>query len=96
MEEKYGDDIHRPELDPDIWVAASGAPKKGHVYRFGHSLGTSRVISSCASSVSHATSPFTTPVAPGGSFSDIPNMTLAQFKEIINETVSWTVTQNIS
>ena len=76
MEEKYEDGSHCPELDPDIWVAVSGAPKKGHVYGFGHSLGTFRVISSCASSVSHATSPFTTPAAPSGSFSDIPNMTL--------------------
>ncbi|MQL98999.1 hypothetical protein Taro_031712, partial [Colocasia esculenta] len=66
MDERYGDDSQRPELDPDIWVAASGAPKKGHVYDFGHSLGTARVISSCSSSISHTTSLFTTPVAPGG------------------------------
>ncbi|MQL79866.1 hypothetical protein Taro_012314 [Colocasia esculenta] len=51
MDERYGDDSQRPELDPDIWVAASGAPKKGHVYGSGHSLGTTRVISSCSSSV---------------------------------------------
>ncbi|MQM16482.1 hypothetical protein Taro_049439 [Colocasia esculenta] len=65
MEERYRDDSQHPELDPDIWIAASGAPKKGHVYGFGHSLGTAKVISSCSSSVSHATSPFTTPAAPG-------------------------------
>ncbi|MQM10273.1 hypothetical protein Taro_043161 [Colocasia esculenta] len=69
MEERYRDDSQRPELDPDIWVAAFGAPKKGRAYGFGHSLGTTRVISSCLSSVPHATSPFTTPVAPGGSSS---------------------------
>ncbi|MQM16186.1 hypothetical protein Taro_049138 [Colocasia esculenta] len=92
MDERYGDDSQRPELDLDIWVAASGAPKKGHVYGFRHSLGTARVISSCSSSVSHATSPFTTPTAPGGSSSAAPTMTPAQFREIVNETVS----QNIS
>ncbi|MQM10251.1 hypothetical protein Taro_043138 [Colocasia esculenta] len=92
MDERYGDDSQRPELDPDIWVAASVAPKKGHVYGFGHSLGTARVISSCSSSVSHATSPFTTPTALGGSSSAAPTMTPAQFREIVNETVS----QNIS
>ncbi|MQM21633.1 hypothetical protein Taro_054677 [Colocasia esculenta] len=92
MDERYGDDSQRPELNPDIWVAASGAPKKGHVYGFGHSLGTSRVISSCSSSVSHATSPFTTPAAPGGSSSAAPTMTPDLFREIVNESVS----QNIS
>ncbi|MQM21711.1 hypothetical protein Taro_054755, partial [Colocasia esculenta] len=92
MHERYGDDNQRPELDPDIWVEASGAPKKGHVYGFGHSLGTARVISSCSSSVSHATSPFTTPVAPSGSSSAAPTMTPDMFREIVNETVS----QNIS
>ncbi|MQM11891.1 hypothetical protein Taro_044801, partial [Colocasia esculenta] len=70
----------------------SGAPKKGHVYGFGHSLGTARVISSSSSSVSHATTPFTTPAAQGGSSSAAPTMTSAQFREIINKAVS----QNIS
>ncbi|MQL80285.1 hypothetical protein Taro_012733 [Colocasia esculenta] len=51
-----------------------------------------RVISSCSSSISYVTSPFTTLVALGGSSSAALTMTLAQFKEIINETVS----QNIS
>ncbi|MQL96161.1 hypothetical protein Taro_028841 [Colocasia esculenta] len=92
MDERYGDDSQRPELDRDIWVAASGAPKKGHVYGFGHSLGTTRVISSCSSSVSHSTSPFTTPAAPGGSSSAAPTMTPDMFRVIVNETVS----QNIS
>ncbi|MQL68209.1 hypothetical protein Taro_000488 [Colocasia esculenta] len=92
MDERYGDDSQCPEWDPHIWVAASWAPKKGHVYSFGHSLGTTRVISSCSSSVSYATSPFTTPAAPGGSFSATPNMTPDMFRVIVNETVS----QNIS
>ncbi|MQM07678.1 hypothetical protein Taro_040523 [Colocasia esculenta] len=92
MDERYRDDSQRLELDPDIWVAASGAPKNSHVYGFGHSLGMARVISSCSSSVSHAISPFTTPTAPGGSSSAAPTMTPAQFREIVNETVS----QNIS
>ncbi|MQM13035.1 hypothetical protein Taro_045956, partial [Colocasia esculenta] len=92
MDERYGDDSQRPELDPDIWVAASGAPKKGHVYGFGHSLGTTKVISSCSSSVSHATSPFTTPAALGGSSSAGLTMTPDMFRAIVNETVS----QNIS
>ncbi|MQL93993.1 hypothetical protein Taro_026641 [Colocasia esculenta] len=96
MEERYKDDSQRLELDPDIWVAASGEPKKGHVYGFGHSLGTARVISSCSSSVSHATSPFTTLVAPGGSSSAAPTMTPAQFREIVNEIVSQNISHIIS
>ncbi|MQM21225.1 hypothetical protein Taro_054261 [Colocasia esculenta] len=96
MDERYGDDSQRPELDPDIWVAASGAPKKGHVYGFGHSLGTTRVISSCSSSVSHATSPFTTPAAPGGSSSAAPTMTPNMFRTIINETVSQIISTIVS
>ena len=96
MKEKYGDGSQRPKLDPNIWIAALGAPKKGHVYDFGHSLGTARVIFSCSSSMSHATSPFTTPVVPDGSSSDVPTMTLAQFKEIINEIVSQSISQIVS
>ncbi|MQL76375.1 hypothetical protein Taro_008766 [Colocasia esculenta] len=79
MDERYEDET-------------SGAPKKGHVYGFGHSMGTARVISSYSSSVSYATSPFTTPTAPGGSSSATPTMTPDLFREIVNETVS----QNIS
>ncbi|MQM10815.1 hypothetical protein Taro_043715 [Colocasia esculenta] len=96
MDERYGDDSQRPELDPDIWVAASGAPKKGHVYGFGHSLGTTRVISSCSSSFSHATSPFTTPAAPGGSSSAAPTITPDMFRAIVNETISQTISTIIS
>ncbi|MQL86399.1 hypothetical protein Taro_018933 [Colocasia esculenta] len=83
MDERYGDDT-------------SGAPKKGHVYGFGHSLGTARVISSCSSSVSHATSPFTTPAAQGGSSSAAPTMTPDLFREIINETVSHNISTIVS
>ncbi|MQM00714.1 hypothetical protein Taro_033454, partial [Colocasia esculenta] len=75
MEESYGDDSQRLELDPDIWVAASGAPKKGHVYGFRHSLVTTRMISSCSSSVSHVISPFTTPTVLGGLSSAALTMT---------------------
>ncbi|MQL92343.1 hypothetical protein Taro_024965, partial [Colocasia esculenta] len=86
MDERYGDDSQHPELDPDVWVAASGAPKKGHVYGFRHSLGTTRVISSCSNFISHATSPFTTHEASGGSSSATPTMTPTQFRESVNET----------
>ncbi|MQL82544.1 hypothetical protein Taro_015009, partial [Colocasia esculenta] len=96
IDERYGDDSQRPELDPDIWVAASGAPKKGHVYGFRHSLGTTRVISSCSSSVSHATSPFITPAAPGGSSSVAPTMTPDMFRVIVNETVSHNISTIVS
>ncbi|MQL93066.1 hypothetical protein Taro_025707 [Colocasia esculenta] len=96
MEERYRDDSQHLELDPNIWVTASGAPKKGHVYGFRHSLGTTKVISSCSSSVSHVTSPFTTLTAPSGSSSAAPTMTLAQFREIVNETVSQNILHIIS
>ncbi|MQL91040.1 hypothetical protein Taro_023648 [Colocasia esculenta] len=74
LDERYGDDSQCPELDPDIWVVASEAPKKGHVYGFGHSLGTARVISSCSSSISHATSLFTTPIAWARSLNWTPDL----------------------
>ncbi|MQM07220.1 hypothetical protein Taro_040059 [Colocasia esculenta] len=96
MDERYGDDSQRPELDPDIWVATSGEPKKGYVYGFGHSLGMARVISSCSSSVSHATSPFTTPAAPGGSSSAASTITLDLFREIVNECVSQNILTIVS
>ncbi|MQL78613.1 hypothetical protein Taro_011046 [Colocasia esculenta] len=95
-DERYGDDSQRPELDLDIWVAASGAPKKGHVYGFGHSLGTTTVISSCSSLVSHATSPFTTPAAPGGSSSAVSTITPNMFRAIVNETVSQIISTIVS
>ncbi|MQM10566.1 hypothetical protein Taro_043460 [Colocasia esculenta] len=53
MTEKYAEEEEQPQLDPEVWVAASGARKKGHVYGFGHSMDTSR------------TSAFTTLGAPG-------------------------------
>ncbi|MQL94217.1 hypothetical protein Taro_026864 [Colocasia esculenta] len=30
MIEKYAGEEEQPQLDPEVWVAASGAPKKGH------------------------------------------------------------------
>ena len=50
MTEKYVGEDEQPPLDPEVWVAASGAPKKGHVYGFGHSIDTSRVLSGGSSS----------------------------------------------
>ncbi|MQM18745.1 hypothetical protein Taro_051740 [Colocasia esculenta] len=52
MTEKYAGEDEKPQLDPEVWVAASGAPKKGHVYGFGHNMDTSRVLSSASSSAS--------------------------------------------
>ncbi|MQM09922.1 hypothetical protein Taro_042808 [Colocasia esculenta] len=66
MTEKYTGEEEKLQLDPEVWVAASGSPKKGHVYGFGHSMDTSRVLSSGSSSSSQ-TSAFTTPGAPGTS-----------------------------
>ncbi|MQL86100.1 hypothetical protein Taro_018619 [Colocasia esculenta] len=64
MIEKYVGEEEQPQLDPEVWVAASGAPKKVHVYGFGHSMDTSRVLSG-ASSLASQTIAFTTPSAPG-------------------------------
>ncbi|MQL83636.1 hypothetical protein Taro_016121 [Colocasia esculenta] len=52
MIEKYAGEDEQPQLDPEVWVAASGAPKKGHVYGFGHSMNTSRVLFGASSSAS--------------------------------------------
>ncbi|MQL96319.1 hypothetical protein Taro_028993 [Colocasia esculenta] len=71
MTEKYVEEEEQPQLDPEVWVAASGAPKKGHVYSFGHSMDTSKVLSGASSSGSQATSAFTTPGAPGTSPSEM-------------------------
>ncbi|MQM10088.1 hypothetical protein Taro_042977 [Colocasia esculenta] len=71
MTEKYAGEDEQPQLDPEVWVAASGASKKGHVYSFGHSMDTSRVLSGTSSSASQ-TSAFNTRVgAPGTSPSDM-------------------------
>ncbi|MQL98388.1 hypothetical protein Taro_031098 [Colocasia esculenta] len=35
MTEKYVGEEEQPQLDPEVWVAASDAPKKGHVYVLG-------------------------------------------------------------
>ncbi|MQM19166.1 hypothetical protein Taro_052167 [Colocasia esculenta] len=71
MIEKYAKEEEQPQLDPEVWVAASGAPKKGHVYGFGDSMDTSRVLSGAFSSGSQATSAFTTPGAPSTSPSEM-------------------------
>ncbi|MQL70738.1 hypothetical protein Taro_003058, partial [Colocasia esculenta] len=71
MTEKYAREDEQPQLDPEVWVTASGAPKKGHVYGFGHSMDTSRVLSGASSSASQ-TSAFNMGVgAPGTSPSDM-------------------------
>ncbi|MQL90010.1 hypothetical protein Taro_022586 [Colocasia esculenta] len=71
MTEKYAGEDEQPQLDPEVWVAASGAPKKGHVYGFGHSMDTSKVLSGASISASQ-TRAFNTGVgAPGTSPSDM-------------------------
>ncbi|MQL97083.1 hypothetical protein Taro_029766 [Colocasia esculenta] len=71
MTEKYAREEEQPQLDHEVWIAASGAPKKGHVYGFGHSMDTSRVLSGVSSSASQ-TSAFSTPTgAPGTSPSEM-------------------------
>ena len=73
MSEKYGEEgTQPPELDLDVWIAVVSEPKKGHVYDFGHSLDTRRVISSFLSFRSHATSAFATP--PPSSSSDLADI----------------------
>ncbi|MQM23137.1 hypothetical protein Taro_056199 [Colocasia esculenta] len=71
MTEKYIGEEEQLQLDPEVWVAASGAPKKGHVYGFGHSMDTRRVLSGASSSGSQATSACTTPGALGTSSSEM-------------------------
>ncbi|MQL85040.1 hypothetical protein Taro_017551 [Colocasia esculenta] len=61
MIEKYVGEEEQPQLEPK----AFGAPKKGHVYGFKHSMDTSKVLSGASSSGSQATSAFSTPGAPG-------------------------------
>ncbi|MQM19943.1 hypothetical protein Taro_052957 [Colocasia esculenta] len=70
MIEKYAGEEEQPQLDPEVWVAASTAPKKCHVYGFGQSMDTSRVLSGGSSSSSQ-TSGFTTPGAQGTSPSEM-------------------------
>ncbi|MQM01550.1 hypothetical protein Taro_034310 [Colocasia esculenta] len=65
MTEKYVGEEEQPRLDPEVWVASSGAPKKGHVYGFGHSMNTSMVLSGASSSASQ-TSAFSTPAGAAG------------------------------
>ncbi|MQM09928.1 hypothetical protein Taro_042813, partial [Colocasia esculenta] len=71
MTEKYTREDEQPQLDPEEWVAASGAPTKCHVYGFGHNMNTSRVLSGASSSASQ-TSVFNAGVGtPGTSPSDM-------------------------
>ncbi|MQM15238.1 hypothetical protein Taro_048180 [Colocasia esculenta] len=65
MTDKYAGEEEQPRLDPEVWVVASGAPKKGHVYGFGHSMHTSMVLSGASSSASQ-TSAFSTPAGAAG------------------------------
>ncbi|MQM22010.1 hypothetical protein Taro_055057 [Colocasia esculenta] len=59
MIEKYVGEEEQPQLDPEVWVVASGAPRKAM-----HNMDTSRVLSGASSSASQ-TSAFTTPDALG-------------------------------
>ncbi|MQL94943.1 hypothetical protein Taro_027610 [Colocasia esculenta] len=70
-DKKYTGEEEKLQLDPEVWVAASGAPKKGHLYGFGHSMDMGRVLSGASSSGSQETSAFTTPGAPGTSPSEM-------------------------
>ncbi|MQM14249.1 hypothetical protein Taro_047178 [Colocasia esculenta] len=56
MTEKYTGEEEKLQLDPEVWVAASGAQRKAI-------MDTSRVLSGASSSASQ-TSAFTTPGAP--------------------------------
>ncbi|MQM12411.1 hypothetical protein Taro_045329 [Colocasia esculenta] len=71
MTEKHAEEEEQLQLDPEVWVAVSGAPKKGHVYGFRHSMDTSRVLSSASSSGSQGTSAFTKPGSLGTSPSEM-------------------------
>ncbi|MQM09419.1 hypothetical protein Taro_042289 [Colocasia esculenta] len=71
MTEKYAGEDEQPQLDPEVWVAASGALKKGHVYSFGHSINTNKVLSG-ASSLASQTNAINAGVGtPGTSPSDM-------------------------
>ncbi|MQL88936.1 hypothetical protein Taro_021504, partial [Colocasia esculenta] len=47
MTKKYRDNTPHPELEPKAWVTTAGQPRNGRLYRFGDSLDTALVISSC-------------------------------------------------
>ncbi|MQL86391.1 hypothetical protein Taro_018924, partial [Colocasia esculenta] len=71
MTEKYVGEEEQPQLDPEVWVAAFSAPKKGHVYGFGHNMDTSRVFSGASSSASHTSAFSTQAGAPSTSPSEV-------------------------
>ncbi|MQL93518.1 hypothetical protein Taro_026163 [Colocasia esculenta] len=81
---KCAGEEEQPQLDPEVWVTASGAPKKGHVYGFGHNMDTSRVLSGDSSSSSQ-TSAFTTPGAPGTSPSEMMGFITQVFDAVQNQ-----------
>ncbi|MQL98967.1 hypothetical protein Taro_031688 [Colocasia esculenta] len=62
MIDKYAREEEQPQLDPKVWVAESGSPKKGHMYGFGHSMDMSRVFYGTSTSASQ-TSAFSTPAS---------------------------------
>ncbi|MQL74788.1 hypothetical protein Taro_007162 [Colocasia esculenta] len=97
MIEKYAGEEEQPQLDPEVWVAASGAPKKGHVYGFGHSMDTRRVLSGASSSDSQ-TSAFTTAGAPGTSPSEMMGFIRDEifgFESHLTETMEYRLAQTI-
>ncbi|MQM00785.1 hypothetical protein Taro_033527 [Colocasia esculenta] len=79
MTEKYDGEDELPQLDPEVWVASASAPKKGHVYSFGQSLDTSRVLSGASSSALQ-TSSFTIVVGAPDTISGLESL-LAQTME---------------
>ncbi|MQM17429.1 hypothetical protein Taro_050401 [Colocasia esculenta] len=93
MTEKYAWEDEQPQLDPEVWVAASGVPKKGHVYGFGHSMDTSRVLSGASSSASH-TSAFNTGVgAPVQMQTQVIDALQAQLSQSLSQVISQALSQ---
>ncbi|MQL92839.1 hypothetical protein Taro_025477 [Colocasia esculenta] len=98
MTEKYTGEEEQPQLDPEVWVAASVAPKKGHVYGFRHSMDTSRVLTGAPSSASQ-TSAFSTPAgAPGTSPSEMMGFiadTISGLESRLDETMETRLVQTM-
>ncbi|MQM14568.1 hypothetical protein Taro_047502 [Colocasia esculenta] len=87
MTDKYVREEEQPRLDPEVWVAASGAPKKGHVYGFGHSMNTSMVLSGASSSASQ-TSAFSTPASAA-----VTDTLQAQLSQTLSQVISQAFSQ---
>ncbi|MQM21412.1 hypothetical protein Taro_054452 [Colocasia esculenta] len=94
MTEKYAGEEEQPQLDPEVWVAASSAPKKGHVYGFGHSMDTNMVLSVASSLGSQATGAFTTPGALGTSPSKMMGFIRDEISSLESRLVHTMHTQN--